>query len=1261
MKFEKYIKHHKVVRSMQFELIPVGNTRATIERDHTIEEDRERIEAAKRIKEIADAFYREVLDEFASEASFDWEELYELYQRRETERDKYVRSCEDLKELIAKTLTNFVNNYLKRFLKENGESDAGVNMLSSKFVDVVIPCYIDKHEEYQNEQTERYVQLIKGTSTATFKKYFTGYEKIFCGTGMGSVAGRMIENFEIVCNNIFIYKFNEKIVPGCSGNRELLDVSVVNSLIGQQGIFRYNEMISGSYDSEGKRLTNGYNVDINLYMQKNKGVRLLNMRKAKKQILSMQKKTFLVEKINGMEDFQAILHEFVRIEEEETTLLSETIGRIGEEYMRNGICINPGSLSTASNMYDRWNTIRDIILEYEEETYLADYLASKGRIKKLNKTDKARIEKKVKNKAYTLAEMEILLGSKIRDESITEVIQSTLRKNISYKNVAKENIVTILNKKEKLTTDETRRLRRYLDYVLKVSNFWRLFLLEQRDDDTIYDAEFADRILDAKEKAAVLNDYYNKMRNFVTRKTNDKEERVALCFGRAAHFEQMWKNKQEGKFGNVDAALIEKEGVFYYIVPAAKNTSKLNFPILDSGEDGDYHYLFTRKGGKLAMFGASLTFKSKAALNGYETHEYDEKFEIPCGNGTVQVSKEFYDKYEQKLFRTDRDFLNEVLDLYRKLICIHPGFSNINTAFLRRNEDYPNLGAFCNEVDSMNFSVEKKFLESKKVDEAVEHGNLLMFRISSQDIYKDDEDMKDKYSVILTEAFHCMESGEPSVIINNSPNIYYRGPLIPVDDMHPIGTVLVNKRTDEGKQIPDGVYLSLCEYVNGEKSKEELSYEELLYLSHVITKKSDRAHIKDRRYTKEMFYMQVSCTVNKDVSEEINEKKLNLKVRKDIRENGCNIMSVIRGTDNLLYYYICEPNGKKIEAGPLNIVGDTDYLDKLETLDRIKNVDQRDWVYEMTVSTLKDTYLKMITWEIAKKAIENNCVICIDWISDKVKDKHARFDAQVYKKFEKRLCETLSCYCDTRIERGKPGSVLNPLQLALVDGGTHQNGIIFYTSSAYLKNISPSGFVPSLIDTYNKNSVASKLSFLSRMREIKYNVDEGVFEYSFTISELGSFLSSSELKAYDGANDVWTVMTRKTRSRYDRNKKVRYDYDGTKELKELFKKNNHVSEKIIIKEMVSEEINALYDTFIMYINGYYPKLNGRSSCYFSPVEKWDSLGEIEYDEMSVRNLALKGCIIYNKVIQLDDDDASHVDVEKIEWLNFLKNKKKTVK
>ena len=1265
MNFEKYTKLNKITKSIQLEMKPIGKTRETIERDNTIAEDQERMSAAKKIKLVADAFYREALEAFANTAEYNWEELGKIYQSMNI--SEYRNAAEKMKEQIANDLSKFIDAYIKQYIKSNGENDAGCSMSSTKFVDVLIPCFASNHEEFQTDEMEKAFSLTKGAAYAVFKKYFVSYEKIISSTGYGSIADRAIENFETVCLNSDNYKIAEKVEESFDEYWELSDISIMNKLLSQKGIDLYNELIGGSYDNAGNRIRDGFNIKANLYMQQNKDIHLYKMKKAKKQILTISEPAFKVEMIETKEDFNTALLETMRIEDECQKILRDTISNISSTYARTGIYISPASLKTLSAAYCEWNIFEQELKTKEISTALSEYFYKTGKVKKnVSKAEEKRAEKKVAETAYSLSDIEAVIGIKYRDKTLTEFLQEDIIKiTTSVKGLCQEILGSgILKKTEKPSMEETRLIRKYLDAVMKEKEYARYFVLNRKQNGVDeFNDEFADNITVVVDKMNLVTGYYNKVRNYVTKKLNDKDTRTMLCFGRPSHFEQAWKNKQEGKFGNIDAALLEKEGKFYYIVPAAKNSAKLNFPILDNNSNmkSYYKYLYTSKGAKMSMIVPKLTFKSKAALEGYETHDPEETFSIPIGDSNVLVSKKFRDDYDEGRFRTDKNFLSEVIDFYRSIIDKHSAFSNINKSLLKPSSEYKNLGEFCSECDAMNYNVTAKYLDADIVDSAVEAGNLLMFLITNQDMYKDRKRMKNKYAILLNEIYRCMNENGKSIIINNSPKNFWRNALVKEEDKHPVGSILVNKITDDGKNIPDDVYLSLCDYFNKKKAESDLSSEDKLYLSHVVTKISDRPHIKDAHYTREMFYTQMPYTINKDVSKEVTQKELNLRVRDDIRKSGCNILSICRGTDNLLYYYMTDIKGNKLSAGPLNEVGGANYLEMLKMLGQIKKADQKDWVYDKKVSMLKDTYLGMITHVIADMAVQNNCIIVIDWISDRVKDKHTKFDASVYKKFENMLCQTLSCYVDKNKEGAEPGSIVNPLQLCMKDDSNHnsQNGIVFFTSSAYTKNICPSGFVSSLIDTYNKNTVMSKMEFLSRMNRIWYDVTEDCFKFEFTMQSLGTRLTTDEANAYDGIDYKWTVTTRNTRLRYVREKRNMEEYDGTETLKQLFRENRNVCEEIEVSSLQTKEVNALYETFILYANGYVPRFKIKESQYISPVIRWCNMGKYPYDEMTAKQLAEKGILIYNNVMQKMQDDATKADVEKIEWLNYLFEKGKT--
>lgn len=187
--------------------------------------------------------------------------------------------------------------------------------------------------------------------------------------------------------------------------------------------------------------------------------------------------------------------------------------------------------------------------------------------------------------------------------------------------------------------DDNQKIQDYLDHVIAISRMLKYFYTDLMNEkvDPIF-VEELQMFDDSKDKIVKS---YNMIRNYCTTKTEltAKEKRIQLCFGRPVHFEQTWNNKQEGKFGNLDAALLEFDGLYYYIVPAAKNKRKLNFPVTDIPQEGvNYHYLSTKKSIKLSMALPKMTFKSPAAVKKYA--ETEEPFTINIGNSTMTVSKE---------------------------------------------------------------------------------------------------------------------------------------------------------------------------------------------------------------------------------------------------------------------------------------------------------------------------------------------------------------------------------------------------------------------------------------------------------------------------------------------------------------------------------------------------------------------------------------------------------------------------------------------
>lgn len=1252
MEFKKYVRSNKIVKCVKFELVPIGNTRDAIERQKVIEEDAKRKENAAVAKKVSDSFIREFLDEYGNSAEFEWEELYNAYG----DAEKYNNVAQKISEKMAKELPLALNAYISRFLKANGCDKAEVKWNSASYVDIVLPLYASLHPEYRSDNTMAAVKSLEHSSSVMFKRYFAGYEKILCGVKHGSVAMRAMENFSTLCINKHLYE------TACTDTRLRLDnfekmtnIAMMNSCLSQQGIDQYNENIGGKYGTDGQIIHPGLNQMVNEWNQKNPDKKIPLFRKMKKQILSETEPAFKIEAIRSNEELLETFH----ILQEKSASMQENLGMvvnsIGTEkgYPVKKIYVTQVcQRKIAKKLTGKYDYFERLIEEKVIEEVKLEYFNKKGRIKdKLTKKDEKTVADMMKKHISSIYEMdEILSGvSEITVEQffLEEYQDIAARKERA---LVELNACEFWNNKQKPSWDENKVIQDYMDAILEFVHMKKCFVTDIQKVDV--DVFFSYNIQSMDEDSQQIVKLYNMVRNYITRKNEieAKEKRIQLCFGRPVHFEQMWQNKQSGKFGNLDAALLEAEGKYYYIVPAALNSEKLNFPITEEPQRGEnYNYLSTKKNLKLSMSLPKMTFKSPAAMKQYEAT--DEEFKVLVGDSTMMVSKKMYEDYEAKTFRESKEALIALINYGKEYITKDKSFREYDFSSLRSAEEYKNYGEFCAEVDAVAFKTTRKYISKELVDSAVERGDLYMFLIKNADMYKPEGHAKDITSIRLRELMESMFNGSVDIIINNSPAIHYRDKITEAVDVHPKGSMLVNKMTTDGRTIPGDIYLELCDFYNGKK--DSLSAEESAYNEKVSVKESTFAHIKDRHYTREMFTVTFSYTMNKAVSNEHTIYTLNEKVRNDIRENGCNIMSVIRGVDNLLYYVILGQDGKVIESGDLNTVGSTNFYEKLSILGRQRYIDGKNWKFEKKVAELKDCYLGQVCRKIAKIAVANNAIICVDRISEKVRNRFSAFDCQVYKKFENQLVATLADFYDISLDKNEPGGASNPLQLAVKDDNTFQNGIIFYVQEANVRNVCmKTGFV-NLLSTFNISTVPAKMKFLTRMSDIYYDglKDEYVFEFSW--DKLGCTLGESEIPLYKGMNKVWQVRTNMTRYKRNKEKKCYEEVNGTELIKAYISKKHKemIGKRIDVTELDAQGVNLLFEMFTLFINGYLPRMNDEESAYISPVSGWTNIGRMAYDEMTALQLARKVSLTIRKIMQ--GKEGKDISATRVEWLNYL--------
>ena len=1254
MDFTKFQKLNSIIKTCSFEMIPIGKTRETMEKHNVIEEDAERKSNAELTKEVSVSFIREFIADYKED--MDWKDLYDAYGE---DRARFTDIMNQKAEKLAKRFSDSFNEYINTFLKANGINDKKSKWSDSGYVDVVLPLYVSIHPDFSNDKYERAVASLLHCSNSLFKKYTTSYARIIAGTKKGSFADRSMENFQTACANSVMFDLISRNLSSVGSHDAFKEVFAdaplnMNEYLSQKGISRYNEFVGASFDESGQVIRYGVNHYINEWNQTHPDERMPKMHKLKKQILSIVEPSFRIRTINDETELFGTFDNIRTAEQRYAGMLESILENMNtaDIYDKSGILVTSAERDSLANaITGEWSYFRRQIKEEEENRIREEYLQKKNRVKtKLTQKDNKQIEDALNKSIYSVADLNKMLGSDfgtIEEKLLDEYIRNKSKKESAYAQLVKTDFY---DKKTIPAGDDVQRIQQYLDKVLSLTHVVRGLCADSQDPRT--DFVFSDDVSSLEDDRVQIISCYNLIRNFVTKKREKtaKEKQIQLCFGRPAHFEQVWNNKQEGKFGNVDAALLEYAGKYYYMVPAAKNEAKLNFPVTDEPQMGEcYNYLATKKAIGFAKAFAKFYIKSPEAMEGFEKTE--EPFEISVGNDTMIISRKVYEDYEAKTFRESEEAKNKLIDCAKEFLSKNLSYCIYDWSVLKEANDYVNYGEFCNEVDSIAFRVINRYVSKKLVDDAVERGNLYMFEISSLDMYKDSSRMKNIMALRFNQIMNGLFTGDKSIIINNAPQIRYRPVVIEKKDVHPVGSRLVNKNTTDGRTIPGDVYLELCAYYNGKK--DSLSPEASLYNEKVSVKDSDREHIKDKHYTEEKFLITFSYTANKNVASATSGYQLNEMVRKEIRENGCNIMAVIRGIDNLLYYAVVDENGNRIEAGDLNVVGDTDFYEKLTILGKQRYTDQKNWKHENKVADLKDTYLGQVCRKIASIAVKNNAVIVIDKINESTKRKNAAFDNNMYRKFENALVNSLTDYYDIGIRGDEPGSVKNPLQLTVKEDNGFQNGIIFYQFDTFTKNICMrTGFV-NLLNTFEIKTVASKVAFLKKLSDIYYDNDINEFVFEFTWRNIGCILKDEELPLYDGMDKIWKVRTHFTRYMRNAEKNKYVEIDGTEVLKELIRKNHPdmIGGKIDVDRLTSEEVKKVFEIFTLYTNGYIPRMDDAESGYMSPACDWNNFGTIRYDEMTALQLAKKSSLMIGKV--KSGKDWKDMNVSRVEWLNHV--------
>ena len=1246
MNYNEFTRMAPIIKAVRFELLPCGRTREYLDAHNVLSSDIERKQNVEAVSDISDSFVREFIETLRGD--YEWSKLYDVYNTPE-----FRQEAEKMKEKIASDINEKYIDYLNEYAKIHGISGK-ISFPSSAYIDDVLPVYASLSDKYNSREYAEKLLSLRRTSSTLFARTFSKYKVALFGTSGSSIAGRMIENILIAIGNKAIYdRYNDTIEFG-DGEEVLGDIGNMNACMSQSGIDTYNELISGTYNSEGTKLKKGINERINEYNQCNPDAKIPTLRKLYKQIMTDSEPAFHVDVIESRAEFDKAFVTIKEMGDECGNKIGAIVKKLVGEYDANSVYISIRARREMSErLCDSWSYIDGVLEQAEIRRIKEEYCKEKGKIKnKLTQKEEKKVHTDIAMHISSISELDAILsdaGALSVAAYITDLFEGTVKKrNTAYNDVMR---CTFWENDKKPQWIENESIRRYVDYVLEIANMVPIFVVDNSVVEA--DVDLRERIDELTDMRSNIIKMYNLIKNYLTKKTDceAKKKSTVLMFGRSAHLNQSWLTVKEGCFGNADAAILEMDGRYYYMVSGAAK-QRLAIPMLEESDtiknESYYNCLYTKTSGHISMMLPKCTFASKQAKESYAKYDEQFEFEIVVGNNTMLVSKKMYDDYAAKTFRQNGEAKNVLINYAKEFISKHESYKGYDFSCLREAEEYSSYGEFCDEVDSITFRVVRKYIRKQLVDEAVENGNVYLFMISNHDMYKEDKRCKDKTSRRFRAIIEGMFSGDTSIIINNSPIIQYRPAVTAAEPTHPRGSMLVNKLTSAGEKIPDDIYRELYEYFNHRQDK--LSDGALEYKDKAVVKPAEYDHIRELRYSREMFTITLSYTINKSVTSAVTGYSLNKRVNEQMRKQGYNVLTVIRGVDNLLYYYLCDAIGEKISSGSLNRVGNVDYQERLNSMGRERAYKQQKWNYDMgdKVAAAKEAYLNEICRVIISLAVKNNAIIVIDQINSKAKNRASAFDDNVYKKFESKLVSALSDCFDTAVPSVQTGGILNPYQLASSENVRgNQNGIVFYVSNALTRNVCPdTGFV-NVFAYYKVCTISAKRACLERMKKIYYDKEIGEFRYDFSFADIGSVFLNTDMP--ETIDRVWSIRTHMTRYTYDAAARQYNELNGTTRLIEYAGRNHILLDSPIdVSELDNEGVKLFYDVFVAYINGFVHRDGG--SYYVSPVTGWCSIGA-DYDEMIAKQTAVKAGVMIDRV--LSANDAKKTAVTKSEWYDML--------
>lgn len=1205
---------YSLTKTLRFELKPIGKTLENMKKDleydeklQTFLKDQSIEDAFQELKPIFDVLHKQFITqslESRGAKEIDFSGYLENYRLK--------KDCGTIEKKLRTEFAQLYVNTSDEWKSKAGNNKKNKPLFTERSYKILtekaILAYIRMNlDQFSNIRSKNKIEKALNAFEEGFFTYFSGFNKNrenyyeASKEAKTAVATRIIsENLPKYCDNLIEFKIRkDEYLKAYQGLKEMgqrlsdkeegllapikenvFKISNFNFCLSQSEIENYNDQIGNA------------NYLINLYNQANRkqqGFKRLQLFKMLYKQIGCEKreslffsithkwkkeadyernkypnKTFFsVEEVLCLANSASLKYFKGSSNNERIITIPALLHYIETKESYDGIYWSRSAVNTISSKYlTSWNTILDKlkninevasfnkkreeqirINEAVELTKLFDTLdcettdwREKGVFFKESLT-KPLIDNEVENKKRE-QRREIIAKSPSPSRALIAMIFADIRENAQ---LFLDGTEKVLKLKNYINENGREAIKEWIDHALTVNQMIKYFLVkENKVRGSEIDPQVANAlksiILEAKieiedrDVSVEWFKWYDALRNFLIKKPQDdiKKNKLKMNFENSTLAKGWDANKEPDNYCTI---LHDEKGSQYLAIIAKKINQKGYNRIFENKVENQLYEI-----GELDECWKKTEYKLLPGPN-----KMLPKCLIPKSDRSKYgATKDLLDIYDSGNFKKNEEnfsdqSLHKVIDFYKNALKEYKEWSCFKFSF-KNTSEYDDISQFYLDVEKQGYRLNSVNINKHIIDQYVDEGKIYLFKIRNQDYNEGKKkNHKDNLHTIYWKALFNKNENKPK--LNGGAEIFYRK-AISID------------------------MLESVKKASGE----------------ILLGKKGNTVIKNYRFSKDRFVFHVPITLNFCQR----DQKINDYVNNHYKDDKIYFLGIDRGEKHLIYYSLVDNTGKIVEQGSFNKIGNHDYRQKLDSIEKERMSARKNWKTIGTIKELKEGYISQIIRKIADIAVENKTFIVLEDLNTGFKRSRQKIEKSIYQKFELNLAKKLNFLVDKTKKDGEIGSVTKALQLTppVNNYGDIENrkqvGIMLYTRANYTSITDPvTGWRKSIyLKTGSEQSIKDQIigNLSKKIKAAFTDIYHDGKDYVFVYTNQNT---GKEWRLYSGINSKG--LDRYQGKRKNQNNWEIEQIDVVKILNKVFENFNKTKGKSLLKQAENISLSKFDD------------------------------------------------------------------------------------